>query len=117
MRTAIQRAVRVAFETHRLDALAAPTLPRTTLPVEKLAVELTRSGGADELAGAVRSLVGANVVGLPAISVPCGAADGLPIGLHLAARPLAEGDLLRLAYAYEQATPWHERRPELFAAA
>ena len=48
---------------------------------------------------------------LPAISVPGGfTADNLPIGLQLGARPFAEGLLLRVAHAYEQATPWHTRR-------
>lgn len=48
---------------------------------------------------------------LPAISVPGGfTADNLPIGLQLGARPFAEGLLLQVAHAYEQATPWHTRR-------
>lgn len=48
---------------------------------------------------------------LPAISIPGGfTADNLPIGLQLGARPFAEAALLRVAYAYEQATPWHTRR-------
>lgn len=53
-----------------------------------------------------------NLTGLPAISVPCGfSAAGLPIGLQLAAGPWREGLLLRVARAYEHATPWHERQP------
>ena len=48
---------------------------------------------------------------LPAISVPGGfTTDNLPIGLQLGARPFAEGLLLQVAHAYEQATPWHTRR-------
>jgi aspartyl-tRNA(Asn)/glutamyl-tRNA(Gln) amidotransferase subunit A len=48
---------------------------------------------------------------LPAISIPGGfTAEPLPIGLQLGARPFAEATLLQVAYAYEQATPWHTRR-------
>ena len=48
---------------------------------------------------------------LPAISVPGGfTSDNLPIGLQLGARPFAEEALLRVAHAYEQATPWHTMR-------
>jgi len=44
--------------------------------------------------------------------VPCGfSAAGLPIGLQIAGRPWDEVTVLRLAYAYEQATDWHQRRP------
>ena len=52
---------------------------------------------------------------LPGISVPGGFTSGnLPIGLHLGGRPFAEETLLRAAYSYEQATPWHSMRaPEL----
>jgi aspartyl-tRNA(Asn)/glutamyl-tRNA(Gln) amidotransferase subunit A len=55
-----------------------------------------------------------NMAGLPAISIPCGfTTDGLPIGLQLVAVPWQEAKLLRAAYAYEQATEWHKRRPPL----
>lgn len=48
---------------------------------------------------------------LPAISIPGGfTSNTLPIGLQLGARPFAEATLLRAAYAYEQATPWHTQR-------
>ena len=47
---------------------------------------------------------------MPAISIPGGfTSDNLPIGLQLGARPFAEETLLRAAYAYEQATPWHTK--------
>ena len=53
--------------------------------------------------------------GLPAISIPCGfAKEGLfPVGLQLVGRDLDEALLLRVAYAYEQATDWHKVRPPL----
>jgi hypothetical protein len=55
-----------------------------------------------------------NLAGLPGMSVPCGFdAQGLPIGLQLIGRPFDEARLLGAAHAYEQATPWHTRRPEL----
>jgi aspartyl-tRNA(Asn)/glutamyl-tRNA(Gln) amidotransferase subunit A len=55
-----------------------------------------------------------NLTGLPAISVPCGFTSGnLPAGLQIAAQPFEEATCLRVAYAYEQATEWHKRRPPI----
>ena len=55
-----------------------------------------------------------NVWGIPAISVPGGfTKDGLPIGLQLASAPWHGIVLLQAANAYEQATEWHKKRPEL----
>jgi Asp-tRNA(Asn)/Glu-tRNA(Gln) amidotransferase A subunit family amidase len=58
----------------------------------------------------------ANVWGLPAISLPCGFTNtGLPIGLQIIGAPWQETSILRLAYAYEQATAWHQRQPRIHA--
>ena len=57
--------------------------------------------------------VPANIAGIPAISVPCGFSDGLPVGLQLMGPAMAEATLLRTGYAYEQATDWHTKRPPL----
>lgn len=55
-----------------------------------------------------------NLLNLCAVSVPCGfTADGLPIGLQIYAKPFQEDVALRVAYAYEQATAWHRRRPTM----
>ena len=52
-----------------------------------------------------------NVWGLPAVSVPCGFTEtGMPIGLQISGPHWREDTVLRLAYAYEQATAWHQRR-------
>jgi aspartyl-tRNA(Asn)/glutamyl-tRNA(Gln) amidotransferase subunit A len=63
-----------------------------------------------------RSLTGVfNLANVPALSVPCGfvSMEGkeLPVGLQLVGRPFEDGLLLKVAHAYEQATPWHTRRP------
>ena len=57
----------------------------------------------------------ASQTGLPAVSIPCGfAKDGrFPVGLQLTGRDLDEALLLRLAYAYEQATGWHKMHPSI----
>jgi len=53
-----------------------------------------------------------NLNGFPAITVPCGfSKNGLPIGFQLAGKPFDEETVLRAAFAYEQATEWHKRRP------
>ena len=54
-----------------------------------------------------------NIAGIPAMSVPAGFVDGLPVGMQIMGRPLGEETILRAAYAYEQATEWHRMRPEL----
>jgi aspartyl-tRNA(Asn)/glutamyl-tRNA(Gln) amidotransferase subunit A len=59
--------------------------------------------------------IGANLAGLPAISVPCGFARNLPVGLHLVARPLDEARLLKVAHHFQRATDWHRRVPAGYA--
>lgn len=55
-----------------------------------------------------------NFTGLPAIQVPCGFDnDGLPVGLQIAGKPFDEATIIQVAYAYEQATPWHQQHPDL----
>ncbi len=53
------------------------------------------------------------LAGIPAISIPCGFADGLPVGLQLMGRAFDETHILQVAYAYEQATDWHTRKPSV----
>ena len=55
----------------------------------------------------------ANIAGIPAISLPGGMANGLPVGLQLMAGHMGEETLFRVAHAYEQATEWHTLRPEI----
>jgi aspartyl-tRNA(Asn)/glutamyl-tRNA(Gln) amidotransferase subunit A len=59
--------------------------------------------------------IGANLAGLPAISIPCGFVRNLPVGLQLVAPPLAEGPLLKVAHHFQRATDWHARVPAGYA--
>ena len=59
-----------------------------------------------------------NITGLPALSVPCGfSSEGLPIGLQIASRAWNESGVLRIGYAYQQATEWHKTKPSIVATA
>jgi aspartyl-tRNA(Asn)/glutamyl-tRNA(Gln) amidotransferase subunit A len=58
--------------------------------------------------------IGANLAGLPGMSVPCGFVDSLPVGLHLVGPHFGEQVLLRAAHQYQQQTDWHEACPEDF---
>ena len=90
----------------RVDLLAVPTTPMPAPRLEEADVEATLT--------LVRFTSPFNLAGLPAVSVPCGfTSGGLPIGLQLVGRWFEEGTVLRAAHAYQQATDWHKRAPEL----
>ena len=113
VRSLIRDGVRRAFDDHRLDALVTPTIPMPTMPVEMLSVDLTGSGET-ALAGFLHHTFLANVVGIPALTVPCGfSVESLPIGVQFYGRPFDEATLFRIAHAYESATDWHLRRPDV----
>jgi aspartyl-tRNA(Asn)/glutamyl-tRNA(Gln) amidotransferase subunit A len=55
-----------------------------------------------------------NVIGYPAISLPCGfSSKGLPIGMQIVGRPFEESTIFKVALAYEAKTDWHRRRPPI----
>jgi aspartyl-tRNA(Asn)/glutamyl-tRNA(Gln) amidotransferase subunit A len=59
--------------------------------------------------------IGANLAGLPAMSIPCGFVRNLPVGLQLVAPPLQEARLLKVAHHFQRATDWHARVPANYA--
>jgi aspartyl-tRNA(Asn)/glutamyl-tRNA(Gln) amidotransferase subunit A len=59
--------------------------------------------------------IGANLAGLPAMSIPCGFVGALPVGLQLIGPHFAEGRLLQVAHHYQRETDWHRRVPPDFA--
>jgi len=60
--------------------------------------------------------IGANLAGLPAMSVPCGFVGALPVGLQLLGPHFSEARLLNVAHQYQRATDWHRRVPPLAQA-
>ncbi len=59
--------------------------------------------------------IGANLAGLPALSVPCGFVGGLPVGLQIMGPHFAEARILNVAHRYQLETDWHRKSPERFA--
>src|SRR5262249_62133439 len=91
----------------RVDVIAAPTPP---------SVAFRHGEKEDPLAMYLNDVftVGADLAGVPAVSVRCGfTTAGLPIGLQVIGRAFDEARVLRVAHAYEQATSWLDRRPDL----
>ena len=103
LRTLIRREFDEAFAEH--DLLVTPTTPTVAFP---LGAKL-----ADPLAMYLNDLltIPVNISGNPAISIPGGFSEGLPVGLQLIGRSFAESTLLGAAHAYETVTDWHTRRP------
>jgi len=98
----VREDLRRAFE--RCDVLVGPTIPHVA---PKIGQTIRREPGQ----AWNRFMVPFNLAGLPAISLPCGLAEGLPVGLQIAGRPFDELTVLRVARAYERETDWHARRP------
>lgn len=95
----------------RVQALVSPTLPAIAPFASTMSSELTASPGEDSLAAALRMLSAANLTGMPAVSVPCGFANGQPVGLHIMGQQHADATVLAIAHAYESATQWHQQVP------
>jgi aspartyl-tRNA(Asn)/glutamyl-tRNA(Gln) amidotransferase subunit A len=88
------------------DIIMGPTSPSTAFKLGEKAADPVQMYLSDIYTIAV------NLAGLPGMSVPCGFAGGLPVGLQLIGNYFAEAKLLNVAHRYQQATDWHQRRPE-----
>jgi aspartyl-tRNA(Asn)/glutamyl-tRNA(Gln) amidotransferase subunit A len=110
MRTLLQQDFAAAFR--QVDVILAPTVPTTAPEIGKTFEPRPPLDLAPRAINA-RATVPANLAGVPAASVPCGFADGLPVGLQVMGPSFAEGLVLRVARAYERATRWHTLWPTL----
>jgi aspartyl-tRNA(Asn)/glutamyl-tRNA(Gln) amidotransferase subunit A len=102
-RTLIRQDFARVFET--VDALVTPTSPVVAFPLGDKTADPVQMYLIDVCTLPI------NIAGLPAISVPCGFSEGLPVGMQLIGPHLSEEMLLNIGYAYEQTTEWHRVRP------
>jgi aspartyl-tRNA(Asn)/glutamyl-tRNA(Gln) amidotransferase subunit A len=105
VRTLIRREFDQAFEKY--DALITPTSPTVPFKLGEKVDDPIQMYLSDVCTLPI------NIAGLPAISVPAGFADGLPIGMQIIGKPFDEETILHVAFAYEQATDWHKRKPPI----
>jgi aspartyl-tRNA(Asn)/glutamyl-tRNA(Gln) amidotransferase subunit A len=103
VRTLIKQDFDRAFET--VDVLVGPTSPTTAFKIGEKADDPLQMYLADVFT------LAQPLAGIPAICVPCGFDAGLPIGFQIMGRAFDEETILRVAYAYEQATEWGKRKP------
>jgi len=103
VRTLIRRDFEQAFAT--CDAIATPTTPAPAFRLGEKTEDPLQMYLADIFT------VPANLAGLPALSLPCGLAAGLPVGLQLVGRPFDEETLLRAGAGFQKATSHHELAP------
>lgn len=105
VRTLIKQDFDRAFQ--QFDVLVGPTSPTVAFKIgEKIADPL-------QMYLSDVFTLAHNLAGICAISLPCGLSDGLPVGLQISGPAMGEEIILRVAYAYEQATPWHTYKPAI----
>lgn len=105
VRTLIRQEFDRAFEN--VDVIAGPVVPVVAWPIGWAMENPVQAYLTDLLT------VSQAIAGIPAMSVPAGFVDGMPVGLQLVGRAFDEATLFRVAYAYEQATGWGKQRPAL----
>ena len=105
VRTLISREFQEAFQKY--DVLVTPASPTVAFKLGAKVDDPVQMYLSDVCT------IPVNIAGIPAMSVPAGFVDGLPVGMQIMGKHLGEETILRAAYAYEQATDWHNMRPLL----
>ena len=106
VRTLIKKDFEEAFKS--VDVIVTPTSPSAAFKAGEKADDPLQMYLSDIFT------ISVNLAGVPALSVPCGfTPDNLPVGLQFIGKHFDEESVLQLAYAYEQATDWHKRDPDL----
>jgi aspartyl-tRNA(Asn)/glutamyl-tRNA(Gln) amidotransferase subunit A len=106
VRTLIKQDFDEAYKT--VDAILTPTAPTPAFRLGEKTADPLQMYLSDIFT------ISVNLAGIPAISIPCGfTKEGLPIGLQVLGRPFDEEGVLRTAFAFEQSTEFHKRRPTL----
>jgi aspartyl-tRNA(Asn)/glutamyl-tRNA(Gln) amidotransferase subunit A len=98
----------------KVDVLVLPTSPTSAPSIPTQAGIGSKQEVLDEYSGRLNFTAPFNLANVPALSIGCGfTSQGLPVGLQVAGKPFDETTLFRVAYAYEQTTDWHTRRPPI----
>jgi aspartyl-tRNA(Asn)/glutamyl-tRNA(Gln) amidotransferase subunit A len=106
VRTLIKHDFDDAFRS--VDIIATPTAPTAAFKIGEKSADPLQMYLSDIFT------ISVNLAGIPGISIPCGFTKSkLPIGLQLLGKHFDEESILRAAFAYEQATEWHKKRPKL----
>ncbi len=106
VRTLIREDFQAVFE--QVDLLLTPVAPTPAFKIGKMVDDPLQMYLSDIFT------IPTNLAGTCAMSLPCGfSGEGLPIGLQLIGKPFAEAEILQAAYAFEEATDWNKRTPEL----
>ena len=103
------RLIKKDFEDvfEKYDVIIGPTTPTPAFKIgEKISDPLTMYAN-DILT------IPVNLAGVPGISIPCGFANGLPLGLQIIGKHFDESTVYRVAHAFEQATDYHKQKPAL----
>lgn len=108
LRRLMQDAFRELFAG--FDALVAPGRIETAPPISQ-PLDQGRSGPVPQDPGMTALIPAANLVGLPALVLPCGFAENLPVALQIVGPPFSENMLLAIGRAFQSRTDWHKRRP------
>jgi aspartyl-tRNA(Asn)/glutamyl-tRNA(Gln) amidotransferase subunit A len=109
VRTLVRRDFTEAFRT--VDVVLMPVAPTVAFKIGEKSDDPLQMYLTDIFT------IPVNLAGLPGISLPCGFAHGLPIGMQLIGKPFDEATVLRAAHWYEQSTEWHKRRPSIDGSA
>lgn len=111
IRAVVQKAFRDLFAD--VDVLVTPTrlgpAPKITQPLDRPANDRPRPTDR----GLTQLIPAANLAGLPGLSLPCGFAEGMPIGISLVGRPFSENTLLLIGREFQKVTDWHRRHPPM----
>jgi aspartyl-tRNA(Asn)/glutamyl-tRNA(Gln) amidotransferase subunit A len=105
VRTLIRQEFDRAFEKY--DALITPTSPSVPFRIGEKADDPVQMYLSDVCTLPI------NIAGVPAISIPAGFVQGLPVGMQIIGKPFSEETLLHIAFAYQQATDWVSQQPPL----
>jgi aspartyl-tRNA(Asn)/glutamyl-tRNA(Gln) amidotransferase subunit A len=105
VRTLIRQEFDQAFTKH--DALITPVSPTVPFRIGEKVNDPVQMYLSDVCTLPI------NIAGVPAISIPAGFAQGLPIGMQIIGKPFSEETLFKIAYAFQQATDWHLKQPQV----